>query len=210
MRAVLSVFGLGVLAVVIATATFLTGYRAVNAQAMRDEARSADAIVVFGSAVWPGGRPSPSLRVRIEHAIGLYKSGYAPVLYLSGGTGRFPPSEAAVMRRLALEAGVPERALVLDQEATSTQESAGNAAREAKAQGWRRVLVVSEPFHMLRARQMVRDAGNGQGLEAYASPAGGSSLQRIDRLRRYYTSREVLALAWYYSAGSIGRLAPVA
>ena len=201
MRASIRLFGASFVAAVLLAGTFWLLYGAVDRQAVLIETRRADAIVVLGSAVWPGGRPSPSLRVRAQHAIALYQQGYAPTLFLSGGTGRFPPSEASVMRRLALDAGVPESALVLDEAATSTQQSAENAARAAAERGWENVLVVSEPFHMLRARQMVRDAGAEIGLEAFASPAPGSSIQRTERLRRYYTAREALALAWYYAAG---------
>ena len=177
-------------------------YTAVERQATRDETRPADVIVVLGSGVRPDGRASSSLRARTLHAIALYKAGHAPALFLTGGVGRFGPSEASVMRDLALAAGVPESALVLDETATSTQQSVDNAARVARVRGWRTVLVVSEPFHMLRARRMARDAG----LDAYASPAVDSPLHRIERLRRWYTLRETGALFWYFTAGQLGRI----
>ena len=176
-------------------------YAAVERQAAKDETRAADVIVVLGSGVRPDGRPSSSLRARTLHAIDLYKRGLAPALFLTGGVGRFGPSEAAVMRRLALDSGVPESALVLDETATSTQESVDNAADAARARDWRTALLVSEPFHMLRARRMARDAG----LQAYASPAANSPLHRNDRLRRWYTLRETAALLWYLSLGQLGR-----
>ena len=164
-----------------------------------DETRPADAAIVLGAAVERGGRPSPSLRVRTQHAIDLYRSGRVKTLFLTGGLGRNAPSEAEAMRRLALAAGVPDIALVLDETATSTQESIAAAAREARTRKWDTVLVVTEPFHTLRARHMARDAG----LDAYASPAPGSSIQRIERLRRFYTARETLALVWYFSLGRV-------
>jgi uncharacterized SAM-binding protein YcdF (DUF218 family) len=203
LRRVGKIAGAALVGATLLAAAFAGLYGAVDRQAARDETRRADAIVVLGSAVWPGGRPSTSLRLRTEHAISLYKQGYASTLFLTGGVGRFPPSEAAVMRRMALAAGVPESALVMDETATSTQESADNAAREAQARGWKSVLVVSEPFHMLRSSQMLRDAGSSLRLEAYASPVTESPLHRVERLRRYYTSREALALAWYFTAGRL-------
>lgn len=175
-------------------------YNAVDRQADEDEARPVDVILVLGSQVRADGQPSNSLRSRTLRAIDLYKAGYAPALFLTGGEGRFPPAEAEVMRRLAVAAGVPEAALVLDTTATSTQESMLNAARAAEAHGWRSALVVSDPFHMLRARQMARDVG----LEAYGAPAFDSRLYTVDRLRRFYTLRESLALVWYYTVGRLG------
>jgi uncharacterized SAM-binding protein YcdF (DUF218 family) len=182
-----------------------TVYAAVERQAARDETRPADVIVVLGSAVRPDGRPSASLRARTLHAIALYKAGYAPALFLTGGVGRFGPSEASAMRQLALGAGIPGSALVLDETATSTQESVANAARAARERGWRTALLVSEPFHMLRARRMAHDAG----IEAYASPAVESPLHRNERLRRWYTWRETAALLWYFGPGQLARLSQV-
>ena len=66
-----------------------------------------DVIVVMGAAVWPSGVPSPALKRRLDHGVFLWQKRYSENLLLTGGTGRFPPAEALVMRRLALAAGVP-------------------------------------------------------------------------------------------------------
>ena len=174
-------------------------YQAVDRQAERDETRPADVIIVLGSQVRADGEPSNSLRSRTLRGIQLYQEGYAPRLFLTGGVGRFPPAEAQVMRRLALQAGVPDSALVLDEAATSTQESIATAARLARERGWRTALIVSDPFHIYRARQMARDAG----LDAYGAPAYQSHLYTVERLRRYYTARESFALLWYYTLGRL-------
>ncbi len=191
---------LGALVLLLAlAATFVALTRAVERQAAVDETRAADVAIVLGAAVERGGRPSPSLRVRTQHAIELYRAGQVKALFLTGGLGRNAPSEAEVMRRLAVAAGVPEAALVLDETATSTQESMAAARAEAERRGWQTALVVSEPFHMLRARQMARDVG----LEAYASPAMDSRIQRNERLRRFYTAREAAALLFYLTLGRV-------
>ena len=119
----------------------------------------ADAIVVLGSAVWPGERPSPSLARRIGHGIALWQAGLAPVLVPSGGVGRYPPAEAEVMARVARAGGVPDSALLLDLEATSTSESAENLRALAETRGWRRLILVSEPYHLRRASLLFRSEG---------------------------------------------------
>ena len=96
-------------------------YRQVDVRAQVDEARRVDAIVVLGCSVWPGGRPSPALYARTEHAIELYWAGYASHLILTGGVGQNPPAESEVMRRLATAAGVPVEALLLDESSHSTE-----------------------------------------------------------------------------------------
>ena len=119
----------------------------------------ADAIVVLGSAVWPGERPSPSLARRIGRGIELWQAGLAPVLAPTGGVGYYPPAEAEVMARVARESGVPASALVIEPEATSTSESAEKVRALALAHGWQRVIVVSEPYHLRRASWLFREQG---------------------------------------------------
>jgi uncharacterized SAM-binding protein YcdF (DUF218 family) len=97
------------------------------------------------------------------------------------------------MRRLAVGAGIPRAALILDSEAHSTWESLLRAREIMQERGWDTVLVVSDPFHMKRSLLMARDIG----LVAYGSPALDSPTHTFPARRAYYTSREVLALWWY-------------
>src|SRR3954451_23893767 len=50
----------------------------------RDEARSAEAIVVFGAAQY-NGRPSAVLRARLDHAVDLWRKKLAPYVVVTGG-----------------------------------------------------------------------------------------------------------------------------
>src|SRR5215813_892077 len=83
-------------------------YRAVSQQALRDEVRPADAIVVFGAAEY-SGHPSPIFRARLDHAAALFKLGIAPVVITTGGAGDDPQfSEGGVGRSYLQSRGVPE------------------------------------------------------------------------------------------------------
>jgi len=179
--------------IVLGLASFLVTYRIIDQQSTRDEARPADVILVLGSAVWPNEQPSPSLRARTEKAIELYEEGYATHLLLSGGLGRWPPEEAEVMCRLAEAAGVPQEAMILDQEAHSTWESITRAREIMDQEGWETAIVVSDPFHITRSLLMARDAG----IVGYGAPALDSPTYTIPSRRVFYTSREVLAVWWY-------------
>jgi uncharacterized SAM-binding protein YcdF (DUF218 family) len=179
--------------IVLVAAAFLVTYRIIDQRSARDEARSADVIIVLGSAVWPNEQPSPSLRSRTQRAIELYEEGYAPHLLLSGGLGRWPPEEAEVMRRLAEESGVPAEALILDEEAHSTWESMAKAREIMDQEGWETAIVVSDPFHMTRALLMAQDLE----MLAYGCPALDSPTYTLPSKRVFYTSREVLAVWWY-------------
>ncbi len=187
-------FGAGVLAV------FALLYYQIDTRAQRDDAQRADVIIVLGSAVWQGGRPSPSLYARTQHAIALYQAGYAPYLIFCGGLGGNPPTEAEVMRRLATSAGIPASAMILEDQSHSTEESLRNAKALMAARGLHRAIIVSDPFHLYRAEIIARDVG----IEAYGSGALNSPTYTRTLNRIWYTTRESLAMVWYYTTRVLG------
>jgi uncharacterized SAM-binding protein YcdF (DUF218 family) len=156
----------------------------------REQATPADALVVLGARVLPGGVPSGALLARVEKAVELYQRGIAPRLLFSGGVGVNPPSEAQVMRSVAVRLGVPAEACLLEEQSHSTEQNAGFSAELLRSVGARRVVVVSDPYHLLRARQYFRL----QGFEVATSPAllTERNLNAVDRF--YWTVREAFAL----------------
>lgn len=146
---------------------------AVGVVSRRDDAARgghADAIVVLGAAQY-AGRPSPVLKARLDHAVALWRRGVAPILVLTGGVGTGDTmSEAAASRRYVRRLGVPDSALVLEHEGRTTRESLRNAAELLLAKGWRRVMLVSDPMHMLRVAVLARRFG----LSPHVSPARDS------------------------------------
>jgi uncharacterized SAM-binding protein YcdF (DUF218 family) len=122
---------------------------------MAEETRpvdGADAIVVLGC------RARSRLERRVERAVELFRHGAAPLLLLSGG-GRGAEPEAAIMRRLALAAAVPEAALVIEPNSRNTWENACESARLLRRRNAGRVLLVSDRSHLPRAALLFRIAG---------------------------------------------------
>lgn len=158
-----------------------------------------DVIVVLGAAVWPGGQPSPALQRRVMHAVDLLQRGYAASLLVTGGVGTYPPAEAALMQRIAMAHGIPSQQIMLENQATSTWESAWRCSALLRQRGWSRVLVVTDRYHLARALL----AFHACRIRAVGSAAPGKPARRLRR-RCYDYLREGLALAWY-----VGRLAPV-
>jgi uncharacterized SAM-binding protein YcdF (DUF218 family) len=155
------------------------------------EAPRADAIVVFGAAAWASG-PSPELQARLVHAAALHRAGAAPRVLCAGGfTGKH--SEALAMRAALEREGVPSEALLIDEGSTSTRRAITAARRAAATHGWRRVLLVSSPYHMHRAAAEARR----QGLDAIPAPAPSTPVTRRFAPRARQTLREVVALWWY-------------
>lgn len=155
--------------------------------------KEADAIVVLGAAVRKTGEPSPALRRRVLHAVNLMHEGTSEALIVTGGLGKYPPTEAEVMKELALRAGIPEERIFMEQEATSTFESVVLCSRIMRQHGWSTAIVVSDPYHLFRTKVAFRAFGIG----AIGSAAeGGRQYNRLWKWGYYYL-REVVALPWY-------------
>jgi uncharacterized SAM-binding protein YcdF (DUF218 family) len=138
----------------------------------RDRARPSDAIVVLGAAQYVG-RPSPVLRARLDHALDLWQRGLAPRLIFTGGTGvGDTTSEAAVSRIYALKHGVPDTAILMENEGRTTRESLAAVSAIMHARQMRTAILVSDPFHMLRLRILSTQYG----VDAYTSPTKTSPI----------------------------------
>jgi uncharacterized SAM-binding protein YcdF (DUF218 family) len=148
-----------------------------------------DVIVVFGAAVREGGRPSGALQRRLLHGVELLRQDLAPFLLVTGGGGRHGPSEAEVMRDLALGAGVPGERIVMETASTSTFTSALACLDIMRARGWQSALVVSDAYHLRRAAMVLRSFG----IRVSTSAAPGA--REANRRARwwYYVARETIA-----------------
>ena len=127
--------------------------------AERDVAEQADIIVVLGAAQYDG-RPSPVLKARLDHAVQLYKDGLAPRLLFTGGRRAGDAvSEAVTGQRYSLKNGVPRTAILLESTSRTTLASIRGVAamlRTDTSTHMPRVLLVSDPFHMLRISVLAR------------------------------------------------------
>src|SRR5436309_4219685 len=122
---------------------------AVALAAARDQARTADAIVVLGAAQY-NGRPSPVFRARLDHAAALYQRGLAPIVLVTGGVGTGDTlSESDVGRHYLVRAGLPDVAVLALPAGTSTSASLKGVAQWFSGRDSRRVLLVTDGFHML-------------------------------------------------------------
>ena len=158
--------------------------------------------VVLGAQVLPGGRPSPTLEFRTRHAGELYVRGLADLLVPTGGEGEHPPGEAVVMSGILRKMGVPEAAILPEDTARSTWESAVSVAEIAHHRGIGEVLVVTDPLHCVRT---VASFGK-VGLLAVAEPVYSSPMWRKKWSRRGQFVRESGALVWYRLRHGVGLL----
>lgn len=161
---------------------------AVLVWSSRDEAQPAQVIVVLGAAQY-AGKPSPVLRARLDHALDLWDRHLASLLILTGGTGSGDTtSEAAVGRNYARKHGVPDSAILVENEGRTTSESMRAVAGMLEVRGLQTALLVSDPFHMLRLRILARRFG----FTPYTSPTQTSPISPNREERWKYILSESL------------------
>lgn len=161
--------------------------------ARTDGDRPVDAVVVLGAAQYDGS-PSPIFASRLQHAIALYREGLAPRIVTVGGNREGDEyTEAAAGQRYLVGHGVPAAAVVAVGEGSDTLASLQAVAGRAEQAGWRTVLIVSDPWHSLRARTMAEDAG----LQAWTSPTRSGPIVQTRETQARYILRETGALLYY-------------
>jgi uncharacterized SAM-binding protein YcdF (DUF218 family) len=173
----------------------LTVYTAVRIWQVgqQDGRRHVDAIVVLGTAQY-NGRPSPALAARLDHAIDLYKQGYAPYLITTGGNRPGDrTTEADTGRVYAIKRQVPASAILMENTGGTTLESLKNVRALFDAKGLHTALFVSDRSHMLRVLRQAEDLG----FEAWASPTTTSPDDVQPGLAYKTLVRELGALGLY-------------
>ena len=157
-----------------------------------DEARPAEAIVVFGAAEY-AGRPSPVFKARLDHAFDLYQRGIAPVVITTGGFGPDPTfSEGGVGRDYLSRRGIPDASLIAETQSADTAESAERVTAILRANNWRTVVAVSDAYHLFRVKQFLAR----KGVVAYASPRP-DSIPRTRNARAAAAVREAVSLIFW-------------
>jgi uncharacterized SAM-binding protein YcdF (DUF218 family) len=152
-----------------------------------------EVIVVLGARVLDGGLPSVPLKRRVAHAAELVQKGHSQFLLLTGGTGKHPPSEAVVMKRLAESYGISASQIILDETATSTMQNAAACARIMKKNRWSKATIVTDGYHLKRSLLAFRHFG----ISAIGSSPVYRDHDRAGWRWWYQRGKEALALAWY-------------
>ena len=193
-RLAVRVVGAIVLAVLLLTASTAL---AIWWTARQDARPASDAIVVLGSAQY-NGVPSSIFEARLEHALELYQEDVAPLIVTVGGRAAGDEfSEAEAGREYLLAAGVPEDALLAVEEGVDTLESMRAVAAESGDRGWDTAVLVTDPWHAMRAERMAEDAG----MEASSSPTRQGPAVQTRATQFRYILRETAAYLLYRVTG---------
>jgi vancomycin permeability regulator SanA len=183
-----------------------TGFR-VWLVARGDDRTSADVVLVLGAAQYDG-KPSQVLEARLQHAKNLYDEGVAPYIVTTGGNKPGDNyTEATAGDRWLVEHGVPKNRIIPVGEGSDTLGSLKAAAERIHDRGWRTAVIVSDPWHSLRARTMASDVG----LDAWTSPTHSGPIVQTRATQVRYIFYETAALLYYHAtkapadgAGDVG------
>lgn len=185
-------------------------YRPVNVRLVK-----ADVIVVLGGGAidrsWLGLPPEPgegSIQ-RVAAGVKLYRALHIPLL-LTGGTGdpeQPQLSDADAMARAAMDLGVLEKDIVIENKSRNTLESAMAVKGMLKGN---RILLVTSAYHMKRSVALFEK----QGFEVVPAPAGfRSELRPLTYLSfipyagnlscSSLALAEYLSFSWYSMTGGL-------
>jgi len=164
--------------------------------------RPAQAIVVLTAWASAEGVLNEQAIRRTHAAARLYRDGLSPLMIISGGAPEATKERPAVyMADFAKELGVPDSAILLEEESRNTHESAVRVAAICRRLGIRRVLLVTDVFHMRRAIASFR----AQGIDVSPIPADPWALDwegPIIRLHKLSEAvHEYVGLIYYRAMG---------
>jgi uncharacterized SAM-binding protein YcdF (DUF218 family) len=161
--------------------------------------QNSDVIVVLGAAQF-NGRPSSALRARLVEAERIFSLGYAPMIITVGaGAPGDRTTEAASSKAWLISHGISARAVMAIPKGRDTLVSTQSYIALMKRRGFHSVIIVTDPYHCLRAMTMAKDLG----AVSSCSPVrtGANSLAHVNL---HYLIRETGAYLAYVTLGRRG------
>jgi uncharacterized SAM-binding protein YcdF (DUF218 family) len=157
-----------------------------NALVSSEPPQAADAIIVLGSHANSDGSPTEVMKMRVGKAVELYKSKFAPVIIFSGSAVANRHIEAEVMARYAMDLGLPASSVILETRSTNTLENALFSKQMLDSSNWSSAIVVTSPYHTLRAKRAFADAGIQVNMVSAIEPDKLPILERIREIAHEY------------------------
>lgn len=191
--------GAGLLALALTMMAVVLTSRAIPSTAALELGTPVDAAIVLGAGVEGDGRLAYSSRRRVAGAVGLLRRGEVGALIFTGGIGRYHPASPAarLMRDHAIELGADPDVLFVEPLAVSTFENLRFSLPLASAEGFETLLVVSDRWHLPRAKMLAGFFG-APDLPLAAVPG---------QERDWWPVQAVMlvreALAWWLNVGKI-------
>ncbi len=147
-----------------------------------------DVIVVLAGGIRANGALPEGVKLRVQVAVQLFHQQQASKMIMSGKWSLFrqtiPPfTEAEAMARYAWSLGVPEAAILKEEQSNNTTSNAFYTLEKfLKPNHWKKVIVVTSDYHLLRAKFIFDNfLGPDYQLQYVAAPAVGSLSLKFKR-----------------------------
>lgn len=142
---------------------------AIIFEGMSDNIKNSDVAIILGSKVKSNGLPSARLAARLNKGIQLYQQRFFQHIIVSGGIGKEGYDEATVMKQYLVARGIPSSAILVDHNGYNTQRTAINSKAIMEKNHFRSALVITQYFHVLRAKLALKKAGISPVYHAHAA-----------------------------------------
>jgi SanA protein len=152
-----------------------------------------DVALVLGAApIGPEGGPNRYLVYRLDAAVALWRAGKVKYLLASGDKRGEDYDEPTAMRDGLIERGVPAEAIYRDFAGLRTRDS---ILRAGSVFGQKRLVIVSQRFHLARAIFLARE----EGIEAWGFEARdvARAYSILTELRRYPSALRAYYDVWF-------------
>jgi len=155
----------------------------------QDQRPPSDAIVVLGAAQYDG-EPSPVFKARLDHARQLYEAGVAPLIVVLGGKQEGDRVTEGQAGTAYLEQTLPANRVTGVKAGEDTLDSLQKFTGLAEERQIHKIVIVSDPLHLGRAREMAEDLG-------FDAAVSASEIPESDETKRDGLIRETLNLTFY-------------
>jgi uncharacterized SAM-binding protein YcdF (DUF218 family) len=170
----------GILVICLAVLWLLSALVLVT-NGLKERVEQSDAAVILGNEVYLNGEPSPQLKARLDRALELFRQQLFPTMVVSGAIEKNGTDESLGMRQYLMNHGVPAEAIILDPRGFDTMDTAEDTVALMIQHGWKRVMVISQYFHLPRCRLAFRKAGIEDPYASYARYFSWHDLWAITR-----------------------------
>lgn len=136
-----------------------------------------DCIIVLGAGVRADGSPSPMLQDRLITGIKLYEDGVSDRMIMSGDHTKKGYDEVNIMKKYAIDKGIPSEHIFMDHAGISTYDSIHRAKEIFQAD---KIIIVTQKYHLYRALHIAERLGvEAYGISADVRAYAGQDLREL-------------------------------
>jgi len=162
---------------------------------------AADVIVALGGGITSDGVPRPATVARARRAAGLYRSGRAHRIVMSGAYGMFDPpplrAEAMAMAQIAVAAGVAEEDIAVEARSRDTIGNIWFTKPLLAEHRWHRVIVVTSGWHAPRVRYLTQAIWGPGYLVAIEPVTGEQSTRPAEEIALWEAGLLAVSRRWF-------------